>query len=258
MTFNFKIKPVFPMDAMQLRGAINSDGWGLSFYEDGAAIVFKEPIDIRKSMLYNFLKTYSLIKTKTFLLHVRSANTGEINFKNTHPFKRILKGKEYVFMHNGQIKNFKNLEIDECYLPIGTTDSEYIFCYLLRKIEKRKICKWDKESFDWLLQQIFYINNSGTLNFLMSQGEYLFCYYDKNRFDTLYYSKIEKISDHFKVKFVDLNEEFEINCGIEDEELKKKLKGYIISTKPLTEVGWIPFKPAQLMVFKEGELLYSS
>jgi len=32
-----------------------------------------------------------------------------------------------------------NFAIDECYLPLGTTDSEYIFSYLLRKIEKRKI-----------------------------------------------------------------------------------------------------------------------
>ena len=64
------------------------------------------------------------------------------------------------------------------------------------------------------------INDFGTLNCIFSDGEYLFVYYDKNGYKSLYSAKSEN--------------------------------GTVIATIPLTKEKWEKIKKGQFLVFKEG------
>ncbi len=66
--------------------------------------------------------------------HIRLANRGEVALENTHPFTRELWGRNWTLMpHNGQLTGYKSLETGN-FRPVGETDSEKAFCWLLRQI----------------------------------------------------------------------------------------------------------------------------
>jgi glutamine amidotransferase len=53
---------------------------------------------------------------------------------NTHPFRRICCGREWVFAHNGVIPDAITLappSAEKLCIPSGETDSEQAFCVLL-------------------------------------------------------------------------------------------------------------------------------
>jgi glutamine amidotransferase len=52
-----------------------------------------------------------------------------------------------------------------------------------------------------------------------------------------------------------VDEDFEINLAEEKEETQR---GFIIATKPLTDERWENFHPGELIVFRDGDIIFSS
>jgi glutamine amidotransferase len=67
--------------------------------------------------------------------HIRKANPPEIGraWANTHPFERELGGNAWVFAHNGKLAGIHGSPTFATtrFLPVGDTDSESAFCFLL-------------------------------------------------------------------------------------------------------------------------------
>lgn len=249
LSFNKEVNASIAFRGFRRRGEENPDGWGFAYYPDIAAQIFKEPIKAPTSDLSEFIVKNKNIQSKIFISHVRYGSKGSISFKNTHPFRRELFAREYVFAHNGTLHNYELLEMNDFH-PIGETDSEYIFCYILDKIKENRIKKWTKKEFDWLKNLFSEINDLGKFNCLMSNGELLFCYFDKNGYNGLHY--VQRKTPFYKIQLKD--EDFEINLA---EEKSPKQKGYIVATQPLTNEKWIKFNPGELIVFKGGKIIYS-
>jgi len=76
------------------------------------------------------------IKSQHVIAHIRKATQGRVSLANCHPFVRELWGRYWVFAHNGDLKNFMP-QLDGPYRPVGTTDSELAFCYLLQQLRRR-------------------------------------------------------------------------------------------------------------------------
>jgi len=253
MSFNQPVRPNISFRGFRQRGKHNPDGWGLAFYPDDSAQIFKEPLKANESKLSNFLQSYQKIESKIFIGHVRFASRRGLSHKNTHPFSRELNGKEYVFAHNGTIENLEKLPLER-FKPVGETDSEHVFCYLLNCIEKylgNRTNLSQKDDFDWLKQKLEEINEYGTFNCIFSDGNYLFCYHDKNGYNGLYF--VERKPPYGKIRLKD--EDWEINLA---EEKNPEQKGFIIATKPLTDEKWERFNPGELIVFESGEIRYSA
>lgn len=249
MSFNLPIKPNVSFRGFRHRGASNPHGWGIAFYPDESAQIIKEPIEAKKSTLSEFLQEYQEVKSKIFIGHVRYTGIGSKSHKNTHPFYRELNGKEYVFAHNGTLKNYKNLKLGR-FEPIGETDSEYAFCYLLHCIEKQGIREWNKKDFDWLAQKLKEINEYGDFNCMFSDSKLLFCYHDKNGYKGLCF--VQRKPPYSEIQLLD--EDWRINLA---EEKRPEQTGYIIATKKLTNEAWTEFKFGELIVFKDGKMIYS-
>lgn len=192
---------------------------------------------------------WTKIKSNIFIAHIRKASAGSESYVNTHPFVRKLEDKEIAFAHNGTLLGYEDLELDG-YYPIGETDSEYVFCYLLSQIEKREI-EWNKEGFDEMLDILLDINYYGAFNCLFSDGEYLFAYKDYRGRRELHFLKRKPPYGRIRLE----DEDYIINLG----DVKSvREEGFIIATNPLTNEDWKSFENGELMVFKNGEMIYSN
>jgi glutamine amidotransferase len=250
MSFNEPVKPTLSFRGFRHKGENNPHGWGISFYLDKSAKVIKEPIKATVSdKAEEFTKKDLKINSKIFISHVRYASIGSKKIHNTHPFKRELNGKEFVFAHNGTLHYYTDLETGR-FETDGETDSEHAFCHILHRIEDKAIQKWTQEDFSWLWKVLKNINKYGYFNCIFSDGEHLFCYHDNNGHNGLCY--VQRISPFSAVRLID--EDFEINLA---EEKRPSQKGFVIATEPLTNETWKDFAKGQLIVFKNGDIIFS-
>ena len=113
----------------------HSDGWGIVFYEGKGYRTFKEPNPSVSSRLADIVSSYP-IKSCAVISHIRQANVGEVNLVNTHPFTREIWGRYWTFAHNGQLADTEQLDTGH-FLPVGDTDSERAFCWLLAQLHQR-------------------------------------------------------------------------------------------------------------------------
>jgi len=86
---------------------------------------------------------------------------------------------------------------------------------------------------------------------MFSDGEYLFCYHDKDGYRGLCF--VHRKPPYDKIKLMD--EDWEINLA---EEKRQEQTGYIIATEKLTDEIWQEFNPGELIVFKNGKMIYSN
>lgn len=252
MSFNQPVLPSLSFRGFTRRGEYNPDGWGLAYYPDKSVQVIKEELSSAYSSLSLFLKDYVELKSQIFLSHVRYSSSGGISYKNTHPFQRELFGQEYVFAHNGTLKDYGRLHTTQnSFAPVGETDSEYAFCFLLNLIERENIRSWEIDGFKWLHTQLKEINQIGHFNCLLSNGELLFCYHDRGDYKGLCF--VQREAPFPVVRLQD--EDYEINLR---EEKKRSQRGVVVATNPLTNEEWKHIAPGELLVIKKGKVLYSS
>lgn len=248
MSFNLPVTPNISFRGFRHRGENNPDGWGLGWYPDKSSQVVKEPIEAGRSALSEFLKGYSEAKSKIFIAHVRHATIGSKSRKNTHPFYRELSGKEYVFAHHGTLDNHRSIALGR-FWPIGDTDSESAFCHLLKCIEEKGVGCWPNEHFRWLESKLQEINSYGTFNCILSDGKFLFCYCDRDGHNGLCF--VHRKPPYRKIRLLD--EDWEIDLA---EEKDPNQSGFIVATNKLTDESWTTFHRRELIVFKDGQIIY--
>jgi glutamine amidotransferase len=158
----------------------HKDGWGISLYEGRGSRSFHDPRPSVASEIAELIQRHS-IKSKIIISHIRQANRGRVCLENTHPFSRELWGCSWVFAHNGQLRGIKEKPL-KYYKPVGTTDSEYAFCWMLDKIRARFPVPPEKIKTLWefIHQLAKEINQHGVFSFLLSDSRYLYVYCTNN------------------------------------------------------------------------------
>ncbi len=165
---------------------LNRSGWGMSFLQNSDTLLIKEAKPAYNSPWVKFLEE-NHTQTTCVLGHVRYATEGEAIYENTHPFKREAYGRAHVFAHNGSLKNYVSALAMESprYMPMGATDSEFAFCYLLDKLDP--LWQMEKPSIERRLEIIAYVAEElrelGAANFCYSDGDALFVHADVRRYD---------------------------------------------------------------------------
>ncbi|MBV9701480.1 MAG: class II glutamine amidotransferase [Methylobacteriaceae bacterium] len=151
------------------------DGWGISFYEGKASRSFHDPQPSAHSDVARLIRNYP-IKSLLVIAHVRRANRGRVGLENTHPFSRELWGRSFVLAHNGQLKGIKKWPTGS-FRPIGTTDSEHAFCWMLDQLRNSSpalpfVARLDKTVGELCRR----LGQLGVFNMLMSDGRSLYCF----------------------------------------------------------------------------------
>lgn len=233
-----EVSPEFSFKEIKLRGGEkgpHKDGWGVGFYQDTSCNIIKE-----EKPAYNSYKAKDIeerkinLRSKIFISHIRQASSGRNSFFNTHPFKRTLLGKDWIFAHNGTVGhyNLKDGIFTEKlvhFQPEGQTDSEYAFCFVLDRVKEKCSESSGVSQISVTIEEAANcIKGHGNFNFLLSDSEYLYAFGDSSLYFTLrkHEHKILTLEDaDYKIDVSDMKNPAE--------------KAAIIATKRLTkEENW--------------------
>lgn len=159
----------------------HSDGWGVAFFESDSEAPgkgvrhFVDKMSAVSSPIANMLRQYP-IKSHNVVAHVRKATIGDVSLENCHPFVRELWGRYWVFAHNGDLRNFEP-KLHGNFQPVGSTDSERAFCWLLQELNKSHVGVPSIDELNCSLQDLVpHIARHGTFNFLLSNGQALWAH----------------------------------------------------------------------------------
>ncbi len=152
------------------------DGWGIAFYSDRGCRTFHDPFPSSHSEVAKLVRNQS-IKSLNVICHIRRATNGRVCLENTHPFVRELWGCSWTFAHNGKLKGVKKRPLDH-YQPVGTTDSEHAFCWILDQVRARYPARpRSKRALARLIGELAEdLNRLGTFNMLLCDSRALYCY----------------------------------------------------------------------------------
>ncbi|WP_392565961.1 class II glutamine amidotransferase [Utexia brackfieldae] len=220
------------------------DGWGITFYEGKGCRTFKDALPSSYSPIAKMIQDYP-IKSQVIIAHIRQANRGGISLENTHPFTRELWGRYWTFAHNGQLTDYAQLDTGFFY-PVGQTDSEYAFCFLLNQLYHRyhTMPAWRELSAE-IKKQAAQLAEKGVFNMLLSDGEYIIAYC------ATHLHWITRKAPFGQAKLLDEDIDIDFYQHTTPSDIVT-----IIATQPLTvNEQWYKIEPGQLVVFRYGELI---
>ncbi|MFL6676298.1 MAG: class II glutamine amidotransferase [Massilia sp.] len=245
MNCNVPTDIVFSFTGFAHRGGrtdTHHDGWGIAFFEGAGVRHFVDHQAAVASPIAELIKQYP-IKSTNVIAHIRKATQGHVALENCHPFVRELWGRYWVFAHNGDLKQFDPV-LDGPFRPVGNTDSERAFCFLLQELRERfgdrppelpALCRA-------LAELVRVVALHGTFNMMLSDGTALFAHCST------------------KLCYVVRQHPFPTAC-LSDEDLSVDFSEVttpndrvaIIVTEPLTtNETWTDFAPGELKLFVDG------
>ena len=220
------------------------DGWGIVFYVDGRGRSIHDPHPGANSEIANLFKTAS-IKSHVVISHIRQANVGNVSLINTHPYSRHLWGRTWSFAHNGELGNLDSLE-PRRHRPIGSTDSEFAFCWILDQITSAYPDQPpNSERSGKLLQELCdTLRARGIFNMILTDSRRLYAYCSTKM------CWLTRRAPFGKATLKDAN--MTVNFG---EETTGRDIVTIIATTPLTEnEEWKCMSKGELCIIEDGEV----
>jgi glutamine amidotransferase len=246
MSANVPTDICFSFSGLMQRGGATGphrDGWGIAFYEGRGVRFFHDPAPSVESAIARLVRSHP-IKSHIVISHIRQANVGQICLENTHPFSRELWGRSWTYAHNGQLDaQLYELPL-EFYRPIGTTDSEYAFCWLLGQVRSRFPEQPDDiaELSDFIAGLCDRLRGFGVFNMLLTESRYLFCYC------TTKLSWITRRAPFGEARLKD----YELTVDFCQETTPLDIVT-VIATDPLTDnEHWQALQTGELCVFENG------
>ncbi len=251
MSANVPTDICFSFSGLMQRGGNtgpHKDGWGVTFYEGKGCRSFKDPMPSAHSPIARLVTEYP-IKSETVICHIRQANSGAVCLENTHPFVRQMWGKNWTYAHNGQLKDFKEELPIKLHLPIGSTDSEHAFCWLLDQLHYKFAEQEPKREvlFTYVAQLSQKINALGVFNLTLTDGESLFVFCSNN----LHWITRRAPFGHANLIDAEMQVNFKEETTLNDVVT-------IIATRPLTDnEDWHKMTAGQWHLFYLGESIAS-
>ncbi len=221
----------------------HKDGWGITFYEGKGCRTFKDPLPSIDSPIASLVRDYP-IKSHSVVAHIRQANRGIVSLENTHPFTRELWGRHWTYAHNGQLTGYQKLDSGN-FRPVGETDSEKAFCWILHKLATRyprTPGNWPAV-FRYIATLAAELQQMGVFNMLLSDGRYLMAYCSTN----LHW--ITRRAPFGKATLLDQDVEIDFQQQTTPQDVVT-----VVATQPLTgNETWHKIAPGDWQLFWLGE-----
>ena len=242
--------------------ADHADGWGMAFLGDGGCRVFIDDAPASRSPLAAFLRQHP-IRATTVLAHIRKATQGAVQLSNCHPFQRQWAGRPWAFGHNGDLQHF-HPPLDGHHQPLGGTDSERAFCWLLQRLRQQlpqglphRMPQAPQDGsppgpLAWrtlapvLARLAADVARHGPFNFLLGDGEALYAHCSTR----LHW--LQRRHPFGAVRLVDADLTLDLS---RDNAPADRM--VLVATEPLTHAEpWAALQPGELVVFADGELVW--
>ena len=235
---------VFSFTGFAHRAAEHKDGFGIAFFEGPGLRLFVDHLSATESPVADMIRRYP-IRSRHIITHIRKATQGRVALENTHPFMRELWGRYWVFAHNGNLVDF-HPKLHANFHPVGDTDSERAFCWLLQELAKNHARMPSIPDLTQTLAELApTIARHGTFNFLLSQGEALWAHCSTK----LHYVLRRHPFAAAQLQDADLTVDFADLTTPQD-------RVAVVVTEPLTcNEDWVALQAGELAVFVDGDRL---
>ena len=232
------------------------NGWGLGWYpgDRQSAMVAKDPAARGTQVLMNALTDWSNFRSTVFFCKVQGASPG-YSHTETQPFSRSFAGRDWLFMHNGDLEK---AELEELHgrkrrllEPLGNTDSELAFCNLLTQLQEgdaRRISDVDPVLMhSWFKR----FDQIGSADMFISDGHSIVAFQGSKSPKQLSYARFlppESLegfeSDAARVRLTDPRDTYRTLL--------------MLSSAPFLNGRWTPLQPGQMIVIRRGALVWDS
>ena len=226
------------------RGGANGphcDGFGVGFYRrDG----YHDFHDLRPAVASPLAELLGDDEIPALIMmgHLRQANEGSVDIRNTYPFTREVKGQRWCYIMQGQLQGFEVLKLSGRFTPLGTTDGEHAFCWLLDQLAQEDcddvsaVCERLRQCGDRLARM-------GVFNMMLSDGCVLYTYCSKKM------CWLTRRAPFGTVTSLDSGEHIDLASHCDSTTVYT-----LLATTPLTgESGWQDMHPGEAMAFCDGE-----
>jgi len=242
MNANTATDLVFSFTGFARRAEEHKDGFGIAFFEGAGVRLFVDAQSASTSPVAQMVRSYP-IRSSHILAHIRKATQGAVRLENTHPFVRELWGRYWVFAHNGNLVDF-HPRLHAAFRPVGSTDSERAFCWLMQELSKAHASVPSVEELTTTLAELAPIAaKHGTFNFMLSNGQALWAHCSTH----LHYIERRHPFGRAKLQDEDMSIDFATVTTPDDHVA-------IVVTEPLTQdEPWTAMGPGELKVFVDGK-----
>jgi glutamine amidotransferase len=187
------------------------------------------------------------MRTLMAVAHVRKGTIGAPALENTHPFKRVLWGRDWVFAHNGTLPRVRERPLGD-FAPVGQTDSEHAFCWLLGELRAAFPAGYPEDRPEALWQCVADLSGplgaEGTCNFLLTEGTHLLARCATKLCFIIRQAPFGRAT----LRDADVQVDFSALTTPQD-------RVAVVATEPLTrDEAWTVGTPGTLWVFREGLL----
>jgi glutamine amidotransferase len=242
MNANTPTDVMFSFTGLATRAEEHKDGFGIAFFEGKGLRLFVDHSSARASPIAELVKKYP-IKSGNVIAHIRKATQGRTALENCHPFLRELWGRYWVFAHNGDLKDF-HPRLHAAFRPVGDTDSERAFCWLLQELAKSHAGVPTVPELTATLRELVpRIARHGTFNLLLSNGQALWAHCSTS----LHWLQRRHPFSGARLRDEDLTVDFAQVTTPDD-------RVVVVATEPLTQgEHWEAFNSGEMRVFVDGD-----
>ncbi|MGE5183897.1 MAG: class II glutamine amidotransferase [Acidobacteriota bacterium] len=255
MSFEGELAPSFTLHCLEA-GHVLPDGWGLGYYPAGepSAAILKEPAPPAGSMRSQLARAFDQSTSSLFVLHIRHATWGTLSDANTQPFSRTWGRRDWLIGHAGSLDR-KLPETVGPFEPVGSTDTEQMFCELLNRCIDREWKSIADLDLDVVVGWLGEWNELGGMTLCLTDGRDLLVHADR-RGDPLWIGQLAP--PYNTIAFGDGDLEIDLT-----RRGAKSRKGVIACTEQLQPrdgdaaraLQWRQLPPGQLMVIREGAIV---
>ena len=137
-------------NALARQATEHRDGWGIGYFLGDEAYILKSETGAADDERFDRISRR--LQSHAFVVHVRRATVGQVDYLNSHPFRH----GSFVFAHNGTLfglEHYKEKMLAEMLpghrdLIFGTTDSEHLFYYLVSALSRAGVPDSGRGEFD--------------------------------------------------------------------------------------------------------------
>jgi transglutaminase-like putative cysteine protease/predicted glutamine amidotransferase len=255
MSFEGELAPSFTLRCLE-PGRTLPDGWGLGYYPGGepSAAILKEPAPPQASIRSQLALAWEQVASSMFVLHIRHATWGALSDANTQPFARTWGRRDWLIAHAGSLDR-KPAEIPGPFEPVGSTDTETMFCGLLNRFAERGWRNLGQVDLGVLVEWLAELNEVGSLSMCFTDGRDLVVHADR-RGVPLWLGALAPPYD--KIAFGDQDLELDLT-----KRGAKSRKGAIVCSERLAPRGadaeralhWRQLEPGRVLVIREGAVI---
>ncbi len=234
-------------------------GSGIAWYtaDENAATIVKDPKSFAEVGRPQIIDDRNSFRSTSFMMHLNGASWNPTP-QDTEPYVKAVGKKDWIWMHQGSLDMQKlrkkhNQFSDNFYEPLGNTDSELAFCIILNRVTSWKVKKLADIGWDKLHEWFKELNQLGTANFFLSDGNTMVVYRGLDGENALYKQRIKPPYESISLQNADAG--FLMDFRKESNNLRTV---YAFSTLPVTQEGYTELKKGQMVVAKKAMLKWNS